>query len=312
MGEAVVNQHELHPLCTLFPRLAGAEFDALRDDIKTNGLRQPIVLHEGRILDGGNRYRACIEAGVTPKFVEFAGGNLVSFVLSANLHRRHMSAGQQAAIVASAQDWAKAQTHGGTRRGDQAATLPLETVKGRAAESGASERTQRMADKVAKADPELAKKVAHGEVSLPKALAKVEGKTALARAADPEPRAGECELKKQQAAPVSEPAEDAGPSAADLLDDMERDLRRAEARVEELEKLLKTDGKEAAANLSRRLDHAVRQQEALQEDAARLQRNVERLQRDLRACGRAVGESDLDKIVRAVQAFVRAHKREAA
>ena len=95
---------ELHPLCTLFPRLSGAEFDALRDDIKTNGLRSPIVLHEGMILDGGNRYRACIEAGVEPTFSKFDGGNLVSFVLSVNLHRRHMTAGQQAAIVASAQN----------------------------------------------------------------------------------------------------------------------------------------------------------------------------------------------------------------
>lgn len=163
--------YELHPLCTLFPRLNGSEFAALRDDIAANGMRQPIVLHGGMILDGGNRYRACIEASVEPTFAEFTGGNLVSFVLSANLHRRHMSIGQQAAIVASAQDWAKSQQHGGARRGDQVATLPLETIKARAAESGASERTQRMADKVAKADPELARKVAHGDVSLPKAHA---------------------------------------------------------------------------------------------------------------------------------------------
>ncbi len=171
-------QYELHPLCTLFPRLSGAEFDSLRDDIAANGLSQPIVLLGGQILDGGNRYRACLEAGVEPHFSEFKGGNIVSFVLSANLHRRHMSAGQQAAIVATAQDWARAQTHGGDRKSDQAATLPVDTVADRAAQSGASERTQRMADKVAKADPALAKQVAHGEVSLPKAVAKVEGKEA--------------------------------------------------------------------------------------------------------------------------------------
>ena len=96
--------YELHPLCTLFPRLQGAEFDALRDDIKSNGLRDPIVLHEGMILDGGNRYRACVEAGVEPAFTTFGGASIVSFVLSANLHRRHMTPGQQAAIVAAAQD----------------------------------------------------------------------------------------------------------------------------------------------------------------------------------------------------------------
>jgi hypothetical protein len=53
---------------------------------------------------------------------------------------------------------------------------PLSTVADRAAQSGASERTQQRADKVAKADPELAKAVGHGEVSLPKAVAQVEGK----------------------------------------------------------------------------------------------------------------------------------------
>lgn len=79
-----------------------------------------------------------------------------------------MTPGQQAAIVASAQDWSKANSHGGDRKSDQKATLPLDTIASRAAESGASERTQRMADKVAKADPELAKQVAHGEISLPK------------------------------------------------------------------------------------------------------------------------------------------------
>ncbi len=57
--------------------------------------------------------------------------------------------------MANAQDWSTAQAHGGSRRGDQGAALHLETVAQRAAESGASERTQKMADKVAKADPAL-------------------------------------------------------------------------------------------------------------------------------------------------------------
>lgn len=161
---------QLHPLCTLFPRITGAEFEALKTDIQANGLRQPIVTHQGMILDGGNRYRACIEIGVEPTFAEFDGGNLVSFVLSANLHRRHLSPGQQAAIVSSAQDWGNAQQHGGDRKSDQSATLHFDTAEKRAAESGASLRTQKMADKVAKESPELAKKVAHGEVSLPQAI----------------------------------------------------------------------------------------------------------------------------------------------
>lgn len=170
---------ELHPLCTLFPRITGPEFEALKADILAHGLREPIVVHGGFILDGGNRYRACIEAGVVPTFRDFAGDSPVSFVLSANLHRRHLSAGQQAAIVASAQDWTRAQTVGNPAfkaDAQKCNVAPLETVADRAAQSGASVRTQKMADAVAKASPDLAKQVAHGEISLPKAVAQIEGK----------------------------------------------------------------------------------------------------------------------------------------
>jgi hypothetical protein len=156
---------ELHPLCTIFPRLTGPEFDALSADIAEHGLRQPIVLHDGMILDGGNRYRACLTTGTQPCFEIFGGASAVAYVLSANLHRRHMTVGQQAAIVASAQDWANAQTVGKPRH-----VAVLATVADRAAQSGASERTQQRADTVAKQSPELALQVAHGEKTLPQAI----------------------------------------------------------------------------------------------------------------------------------------------
>ena len=193
--------YELHPLCTLFPRLSGSEFDTLRDDIKANGLRAPIVLHDGMILDGGNRYRACLDAGVKPQFVKFSGGNLVSFVLSANLHRRHMSAGQQAAIVASAQDWGKANTQGQNKI---TGNITGDTVADRMAQSGASDKTQRQADKVAKANPELAKKVAHGEVSLPEAVKQIENKPAKKPALAVVPKEPEYNPADDEVAELSE------------------------------------------------------------------------------------------------------------
>lgn len=193
---------ELHPLCTLFPRLEGDEFEALKADIAANGQLQPIVLHDGMILDGGNRYRACVELGIDPLIAEMDLGDydLLSYVVSVNLVRRHLTQGQYASIISSATNWLKAAQRGDNRytngltsevvgEEDRPATLPdhpdsektgnvagLETVADRAAKAGVSERTQRMADKVAKADPELAKDVAHGKISLPKALKQVEGK----------------------------------------------------------------------------------------------------------------------------------------
>src|SRR5258708_2140914 len=122
---------EPHPLCALFPPMTGAEYAALKADIEAHGQRLPIVIHEGAILDGAHRYRVCMEIGVEPAIVEFAGGDPVAFVLSANLHRRHLTAGQHAAIVASAQDWGRAQTVGGdgsNQHKSKAATLPDSSV----------------------------------------------------------------------------------------------------------------------------------------------------------------------------------------
>ena len=90
-------------------------------------------------------------------------------MLSENLRRRHLSPGQQAAIVASTQNWERAQSVGKvTKCGNVAAldgaaqnpaTLPLDRVADRAALSGASNRTQRTADKVARENLELAAQV---------------------------------------------------------------------------------------------------------------------------------------------------------
>ena len=165
--------YELHPLCTLFPRMTGTEFDNLKNDITENGLRQPIMLHDGMILDGGNRYQACVESGAQMEFMEYTGEDPVSFVLSANLHRRHLSSGQQATIVAAATNWDSAHGHGGNRKNVaavQGEALHLETVADRAALSGATTRTQKDADKLVKEHPELAKQVTSGEKSLYQAV----------------------------------------------------------------------------------------------------------------------------------------------
>ncbi len=251
--------YELHPLCTLFPRLTGAEFDALRDDIKANGLRQPIILHEGMILDGGNRYRACVEAGIEPVFEEHCGGNLVSFVLSANLHRRHMTPGQQAAIVASAQDWAKAQTVGRPEKGQ--VVDHFDTVEQRATAAGVSRVTQMKADKVAKADPALAREVAQGAVSLPKAVEQVEK-----RAPKPKRRLTE--------------ADEARPSANDELVEAQHTITDLAAENESLRDRLAVEqmdaseeGKAEAATTISELRERVRTLEA-ENDALKASRDT--------------------------------------
>jgi hypothetical protein len=91
---------QFHPDADLVPLMDDEEFEALKADLRANGLRDPIVLHEGKILDGRSRYLACRELGIPLKLRDWDGnGSSREFLLSANLRRRHLTAGQQAALA---------------------------------------------------------------------------------------------------------------------------------------------------------------------------------------------------------------------
>ena len=89
----------LHPACKIFPALGEAELNELADDISVNGLLNPIVLLDGKLLDGRNRFAACKFAGIDPRFVEFDGDDPIAWVMSQNLIRRHLTASQRAVVA---------------------------------------------------------------------------------------------------------------------------------------------------------------------------------------------------------------------
>lgn len=119
-----------HPLADIFPLIEGAEFDDLVDDIRAHGVRDPIVLHGGMVLDGRNRYRALVELQTTgevrgagwgayqgsavdaddlapdttlPWFEGYSPslcGDPLAFVISKNLKRRHLDDRQRASVAA--------------------------------------------------------------------------------------------------------------------------------------------------------------------------------------------------------------------
>jgi hypothetical protein len=91
--ELAFKQYEFHPLANIFPLIRGEEFDRLVDDIKAHGLREEIIVHEGKILDGRNRYNACREAKVPLKIRYFdptTEGDPEALVVSKNVLRRHL------------------------------------------------------------------------------------------------------------------------------------------------------------------------------------------------------------------------------
>jgi N6-adenosine-specific RNA methylase IME4/ParB-like chromosome segregation protein Spo0J len=151
-----------HPYADVLPLLEGEAFDALVADIRANGLLEPITIHEGMILDGRNRYRACEAAGIEPKFLKFDGDDPLAFVLSLNLHRRHLDESQRAMVVARLETL----KHGGDRKGDQDANLHLDR-RALASRLNVSTRTAASAAAVRDhATPELIRAVDRGDIAV--------------------------------------------------------------------------------------------------------------------------------------------------
>jgi len=91
--------YEIHPIANIFPAMADAEFQALKADIEQYGQREPIWLFEGKVIDGRHRLRACVELGKSPRTEVYDGFDATAFVVSLNLHRRHLSASQLAFVA---------------------------------------------------------------------------------------------------------------------------------------------------------------------------------------------------------------------
>lgn len=90
-----------HPLSRYFPMLPEEEFEELKASIRDHGLREAITLLDGKILDGRNRYKACLEVGVEPRFEEYKKGEdeALDFVVDMNMRRRHLMPDQKAQII---------------------------------------------------------------------------------------------------------------------------------------------------------------------------------------------------------------------
>jgi hypothetical protein len=94
---------KVHPIAEMFPMMTDDELNELAQDIKENGLLNPIVKDkDGVLIDGRNRLEACKRAKVEPSYEVLNGQDAVTFILSQNNKRRHLNPGQRAMIAALA------------------------------------------------------------------------------------------------------------------------------------------------------------------------------------------------------------------
>ena len=155
--------YEFHPLANLFPLLEGAECDALVADIKAHGVREPVITYDGKILDGRNRVKAAIAAGAEVPFREYEGDDPLGFVISLNLHRRHLNESQRAMVAANIANMDEG-------RPKETAQICAVSQDEAAAMLNVSRRTVQAAVKVRDdAEPELVAAVEQGKIAVSQA-----------------------------------------------------------------------------------------------------------------------------------------------
>jgi hypothetical protein len=103
----------------IFPAAKSEDYNRLRDDIRDNGYdsKQPIIIYEGQVLDGWNRWTACIELKINPPTRQFDGdeSEAIGLVMRTN-KRRNLNSGQWATIAVEADDIIKAIAQDGKAR----------------------------------------------------------------------------------------------------------------------------------------------------------------------------------------------------
>ena len=124
----MVTKYAIHPLVEVFQPYDAGRYETLRDSIKGyGGLRQPITIWRGAVIDGRHRYKACVELELEPWVVELNEyADPLDAVVNLNGVRRQMTTAQRALAAARIADM----RHGGDRRSDgfQDANLHLENT----------------------------------------------------------------------------------------------------------------------------------------------------------------------------------------
>ena len=180
-----------HELSSAFPDLEEPAFYELQEDIKANGLRNPITLYDNKVIDGWHRLRACMNLGLEPVLTEL-DGDPVDFVIGQNIHRRHLTASQRAMALATCNAWRGI----GSNQHDQLSyqydtSLSIRELADKAKVSKVT--AQRAKQVSQKGTEDIKEQVKKGAMTLAQAVQVVDGDKPRKA---PKPPAGDDELKK--------------------------------------------------------------------------------------------------------------------
>ena len=97
---------ERHPLSALWGDMPSDELAAMRESVQDHGFTDPVIWTcDGAVLDGWHRYTIANLLNLDLEVREY-DGDPVQWVISRNLHRRHLTALQRASCGDAAREWA--------------------------------------------------------------------------------------------------------------------------------------------------------------------------------------------------------------
>jgi ParB-like chromosome segregation protein Spo0J len=253
-----MTKYEIHPAAELFPMMTDIEFKGLKADIEKHGQRDDIMIWRGQLVDGRNRLRACNELGIEPSLCEMSEElDPVDWVLSHNLHRRHLDTAQRA-MVAERLATLRHGEAGNGRKIDS--SIELSTQAKAAEKLNVSVSSVKKARKVrAKAAPEVVAAVEAGTMSLNAAEATT--KTKASQAEREAAKAAKEKAKAEAAAEKLRAKLEAAGARQKLKDDAAEAKAEAKALKERAKaEALTTEGQaKAICNLiQQHIDKAVR------------------------------------------------------
>jgi 16S rRNA G966 N2-methylase RsmD len=173
---------KFHPVAEIFPMMNAEEFEGLKSDIEKHGLIEPIWTYDGKIIDGRNRYLACQQLGKKPKLNKWKsvnGNELIDFVISLNLKRRHLNTSQKALVAVDALPYyekvAKKRQKLSQGRGKKGVAKMPQVFHGKSRDIaakvfGVSGRYVGYAKKINEKDPNLAQEIRDGKKSIAEAV----------------------------------------------------------------------------------------------------------------------------------------------
>ena len=180
---------EFHEIANIFPMMTGDEYRQLVASIDKNGLRDPVELYDGKILDGRNRYTACLELGIEPEYKQWGGDDPWEYVWDKNAERRHLDAIQKVMILqiklSGQKEWqaernrkreeanrARSEAQKGIPKAEKERVVSLDTTRSRddlAKIANVSPATAARAQALFNARPDLAEEVASGNMKFSEA-----------------------------------------------------------------------------------------------------------------------------------------------